>query len=144
MPLAITLKPNERLVVNGCEIRNSNRRHMIHIESHADVVRESDLLDRESAPTPVRRAYFLIQTALIHASHRETLVPLIQSDLADLAMVFGGDNLSRIFEAANFVSQADFYKALSALRPVLKHEATLMAFTAAREAEAGPPAVAAE
>ena len=67
-----------------------------------------------------------------------------QSDLADLAMVFGGDNLSRIFEAANFVSQSDFYKALSALRPVLKHEATLMAFTAAREAEAGPPAVAAE
>ncbi len=135
MPLAITLKPGERLVVNGCEIRNSNRRHMIHIESHADVIRESDLLDKDAAPTPVKRAYFLIQTALVHASHRDQLLPVIQADLADLAMVFGGDNLARIFEAANFVSQGNFYKALASLRPVMKHETALLERVAARQAE---------
>ena len=145
MPLSITLKPNERIVVNGCEIRNSNRRHKLHIESQADVIREGDLLDKSTVATPVKRTYFLLQTALIHASHRESLVPLIQSDLADLAMVFGGDNLSRVFEAANFVSHQDFYKALSSLRPVMKHEEALLQMLAGQQSETAdqPPSVVA-
>lgn len=145
MPLSVTLKPNERIVVNGCEIRNSNRRHKLHIESQADVIRESDLLDQSTVATPVKRTYFLLQTALIHASHRDSLVPLIQSDLADLALVFGGENLGRVFEAANFVSQQDFYKALSSLRPVMKHEAQLLKMVADQQVQAEPrAAVAAE
>ncbi|ETX28900.1 flagellar biosynthesis repressor FlbT [Roseivivax isoporae] len=126
MPLSLTLRPNERLVVNGCAIRNSNRRHTILIESRADVVRSSDLLEESSANTPVTRVYFKIQTALIYAKMRDDLVPLIQRGLAELATVFGGASLSAIFEAANYVSQANYYMALAELRPVIEHEAKLL------------------
>jgi len=136
MALTLTLKPNERIVVNGCAIRNSGRRHVIMIESHADVVRGQDLLDESDAATPVGKAYYLIQTVLIRAELRDKLVPLIQQDLAALATVFGGENLMRIFEAANYVSQMDYYKALRALRPVIKHEARLLS-GAATEQEPG-------
>lgn len=143
MPLSLTLRPNERLVVNGCAIRNANKRQTIIIESRADVVRSNDLLTSEEATTPVTRVYFAIQTALIYPKEREELVPRIQRNLAELATVFGGASLGAIFEAANFISQTDFYKALAVLRPVIAHEAKLFERIAASAEMAGGTAGAA-
>ncbi|WP_439561824.1 flagellar biosynthesis repressor FlbT [Roseinatronobacter sp.] len=126
MALKLTLKPDERIIVNGCAMRNSSRRHVLTIETHADVIRGHDLLDSDGIVTPVRRVYFLIQTALTRADLREDLVTPIQKQLAVLATVFGGSSCGQIFEAANFVSIGDYYKALSALRPVLRHEEEIM------------------
>lgn len=132
MTLKLTLKPYERFIVNGCPMRNSGRRHTIVIEEMADVVREKDLLDKEAAVTPVGKAYFLIQTALTRQDLRDKLRPHIQESLAGLATVFGPPNVGHIFEAANYVSIGDHYKALRALKPVIKHEAALLAGLAAQ------------
>lgn len=127
MALKLTLRPGERIVVNGCAMRNSGRRHVLTVESQADVIRGHDLLDPEGIVTPVRRVYFLIQTALTRADLRDDLLTPIQKQLAVLATVFGGSNVGQIFEAATFVSIGDFYKALSALRPVMRAEEEIMA-----------------
>lgn len=132
MALKLTLKPDERIVVNGCMMRNSSRRHVLTIESQADVVRGHDLLDADAPVTPVTRVYYLIQTALIQRAVREDLLPVIQNQLADLAMVFGNPSLGHVFEAANFVSIGDYYKALRSLRPVIAHEAELFERIATR------------
>jgi len=139
MPLKLTLKANERIVVNGCVIRNSNRRHVLTIESQADVVRGPDLLDDSATATPVGRAYFLVQTALTHPDTREKVVPMIQADLATLITVMGSATQSHVFQAANYVSIGDFYKALRSLKPVLKREAELLAFAQGRAAELAQP-----
>ncbi len=140
MALRLTLKPNERIVVNGCVIRNANRRQTLQIENTADVIRAEDLLDENCEPTPVKQAYFLIQTALIRADTRDTLVPVIQEQLADLATIFSAAVVGGVFEAANWVSQGDYYKALSALRPVMRREEELFA----RLSETASPAAALE
>lgn len=134
MPLKVTLDANEQIIVNGCAIRNTGRRSALMIESHADVVRGRDLITAAEATTPVTRAYFLIQTALTEIKRREDLLKPIQHSLAELATVFGGENLAHIFEAANYVSQGDLYKALRELRPVRRHEAALLARVTVREA----------
>lgn len=126
MSLKVTLRPNEQIIVNGCAIRNTGRTHALHIESRADVIRGKDLLGPEEANTPVSRIYFLVQTALVSPPSREGLLPRIQSGLAELALVFGGTNLHHVFEAANLISQFDFYKALTHLRPLLRHERRLL------------------
>jgi flagellar protein FlbT len=137
MPLKLTLKPDERVVINGCVIRNSDRRHSVTIESpQADVVRGKDLLDRDEAATPVKRVYFLIQTALIRADLRDKIVPEIQSQLAVLATVFGPAHVRHVFEAANYVSQTDYYRAMSELRPLLCREKELLAMSVQRAAAA--------
>ncbi|PSK80117.1 flagellar protein FlbT [Limimaricola soesokkakensis] len=125
MALKLTLRPDERIVVNGCMMRNSSRRHVLTIESHADVVRGHDLLDEDAPVTPVTRVYYLVQNALIHSKLRDDLVPIIQREMANLATTFGHPSLGHIFEAANYVSVGDYYKAMRALRPVLEHEAKL-------------------
>jgi len=126
MALQLTLKPFERIVINGCVVRNSARKSTIVIETKADVVRGQDLLSKKAAVTPVNQAYFLVQTALTDPALQDKLRSPIQKQLAALATTFGPPNVHSVFEAANFVSQGDFYKALRALRPLMKREAEIL------------------
>ncbi|GHD99262.1 flbT protein [Defluviimonas sp. 20V17] len=127
MALKITLKPHERMVVNGCVIRNSDRRHVLMIENRADVVRGEDLLGEDIPATPVKEAYFLIQTALIQPDLRSVLVPKIQTRLVDIATIYSVHMTDGVFEAANFVAVHDFYKAMAALRALMRHEEEVQA-----------------
>jgi len=126
LPLRLTLKPEERIIVNGCIIRNAARRQTLTIENHADVVRGHDLLKEWEVTSPVRRVYFLIQTVLVAAELRDDYNPKIQKKLAELVTVFGSDHTANILTAANFVSLGDYYKALRALSSVMKHENDLL------------------
>ncbi|EAR51744.1 flbT protein [Oceanicola granulosus HTCC2516] len=127
MALKLTLKPQERIVVNGCVMRNSSRRHVMVVETHGDIIRGHDLLEEHDAATPVAQVYFLIQTALTNAEIRDKLIPVCQSKLAELCTVFGAERRALVFEAANFVSTRDYYKALRALRPLMKREKEIFA-----------------
>ena len=125
MGLRLTLKPNERILINGCVVRNTDRRQLLVIETHADIVREADLLGENEARTPVKEVYFFIQAALLDSEKRKKIVPIIQQKLGKLVPVFHDEVGQHIFEAANHVSQADFYKAMRALRPLIEYEAQL-------------------
>ena len=126
MPLRLTLKPGERIIINGCIIRNAARRQTLTIENHADVVRGHDLLKEQEVTSPVTRVYFLIQTVLVAAELRDDFNPRIQKSLAELVTVFGSDYTDNILNAANFVSMGDYYKAMRALRGLIKHERDLL------------------
>ncbi|TDE38910.1 flagellar biosynthesis repressor FlbT [Antarcticimicrobium sediminis] len=130
MALRLTLKPNEKIVINGCVIRNADRRQTLTIENYADVVRGSDLLDEAGAATPVKKVYFFIQSALLRPEIRDDLTPVIQKSLAELVPIFNERIAGHIFEAANHVSTANYYKALRALREVMRYEDDLMALLA--------------
>lgn len=125
MPLNLTLKPNEVVLINGCVVRNSDRRQTIMIESKGDIVRQRDLLNDSEARTPVKEVYFFIQTALLDTDVREKLVLIIQKKLGQLVPVFHDEMSQHIFEAASHVSHEDFYKAMRALRPLMDYEAQL-------------------
>ena len=127
MALKLSLKPNERIVINGCVIRNADKRQSLTIESRADVIRGQDLLSPEEASTPVKRVYFAIQTALTDLAWRDRMLKPIQKQLAILAVTFEAPRGDYAVEAATFVSTGDFYKALRALRPLMEHEAQLLA-----------------
>lgn len=126
MSLKITLKPNETIVINGCVIKNSARRHTMMIENFADIIRGADILKEEDANTPLKRVYFLIQTALLDVKIRDKIVPHIQKQLAELFNIFSSEVKDDIMRTANFVSISDYYKALSSLRPAMKYEAKLL------------------
>ena len=46
--------------------------------------------------------------------------------VAEPATVFGPPTVAHVFAAANYVSLADYYKALRELRPVVKYEHELL------------------
>lgn len=136
MALRLTLKPNEKIVINGCVIRNADRRQTLTIENYADVVRGVDLLDEHEAATPVKKVYFFIQSALLRPEIRKDLMPIIQKHLADLVPIFNQQIAGHIFEAANHVSARNYYKAMRALREVMRYEDELLNLLANRDSAA--------
>jgi flagellar protein FlbT len=133
MPLRLTLKPYEKVIVNGCVLRNHGRKTMLTVENQADVVRGDDLLSAQAAVTPVNKVYFFIQTALTRPDLRQPLVPQIQQQLAALATVFEAPNTGHVFEAANWISQGEYYKALTCMKPLMRREADLLGVAIPRE-----------
>ncbi|MGR3322011.1 MAG: flagellar biosynthesis repressor FlbT [Pseudooceanicola sp.] len=126
MALNLTLKPFERIVVNGCMMRNGGRKTTMRIETRADIIRETDLLKDDAAATPVNSAYFLIQSALIYPEQREKLAKCAQKQLAALATAFSAAHVGHVFEAANYVSRGEYFAALRELRPLMKREAEVL------------------
>ena len=72
MPLKITLKPGEKMVVSGAVITNgSNHKCDLLINNNAPVLREKDILTEKDATTPCSRIYFTIQLMYIDHEKRK-------------------------------------------------------------------------
>mgnify|MGYP003700281085 FL=1 len=60
MALKLSLKPDEKLVINGAVIANADRRTTLIVHNKASILREKDILQEEDITTPARRIYFPI------------------------------------------------------------------------------------
>lgn len=126
MGLKLKLNPNERLIVNGCILRNHGHRRLeIEIENRADVLRSSEMLDAESANTPVSRLCYKVQIALVSPAERKKLLPEILARLAQLsrAMPSRKDELEAI---ATLVEERELYAASRRLQALIPYEARLL------------------
>ncbi|MCF8128900.1 MAG: flagellar biosynthesis repressor FlbT, partial [Deltaproteobacteria bacterium] len=52
MPLKITLKPNERMIIDGAVIRNDSTTCDLIIENKVTLLREKDIMSEKGACTP--------------------------------------------------------------------------------------------
>jgi len=57
MPLKLTLKPNEKVLVGSALIANGSTKSEIAILNRVPVVREKDMLAPEDAVTPAQKLY---------------------------------------------------------------------------------------
>lgn len=72
MPLKISLKPGERIIVGGAVITNgSNNKCDLIVNNNAPVLREKDILTENEATTPCSRIYFTIQLMYIDHESRK-------------------------------------------------------------------------
>ncbi len=127
MGLKLKLNPKERVVINGCIIRNKGHRQMeIEIENRADVLRASEMLDAESAQTPATRLCYLIQIALVSPYHRARLIKDIRTRIEQLRDVMTHSHGPRLEEIGRLVEVGEFYMASRKLQPVIAHEALLL------------------
>lgn len=69
MPLKISLKPNEKMVVGGAVLRNGSTKTEFYIENTVPVLRQKDILSETEADSICRRIYFTIQLMYIDGDH---------------------------------------------------------------------------
>lgn len=67
MALKLSLKPNEKLVINGAVIANADRRATLIVHNKASILREKDILQEEEVDSPVKRIYFPIMLMYMDA-----------------------------------------------------------------------------
>lgn len=122
MPLKITLKPRERLVVGGAVITNgSNRKCDLLVNNNAPVLRENDILTAKDATTPCSRIYFTVQLMYIDHENRKIHVDQYWHMVQEL--LAAAPSMTRFIDqiSENIVNER-YYQALRLAGDLIEYE----------------------
>jgi flagellar biosynthesis repressor protein FlbT len=125
MPLRISLKPGERLIVGGAVVRNAGSRASLLIENDVPILRGREVMSVQEATSPCRRIYFTIQLMYVDernlAEHRRLFLDQVRE---------AGDacpgTAERLAAIAARVTAGQFYQALKLTRQLVVLEEELL------------------
>ena len=121
MPLKITLKPHERMIVGGAVITNGNAKCDLLIENKVSILRQKDIMSEKDADSPCRKIYFTIQLMYIDEEklieHRNTYWKLVQ-DIVKAAPSM----LALIDQISEHILNNKYYQALKLARKLIDYE----------------------
>jgi flagellar protein FlbT len=121
MALKITLKPNERIIIDGAVITNGKSSSDLIIENNVPLLREKNIMSERDAYSPCRRIYFVIQLMYIHEEHLETYHDMYW-DLVREILEEAPSMLGLIDKISNHILSADYYHALKMARTLIDYE----------------------
>ena len=128
MPLNLTLKPNEKLIVNGAVLSNNSPRSVtLSFHNKAQLLQQKDVLLPEQADTPLLRTYFALQCMYLDAENTQSHRDLFMKFASELFAATSNVEIRNAITAALVhVGASEFYRALSALRAAVPAERELL------------------
>lgn len=125
MPLKLTLKPHEKVIIGGAVIKNGASSCHLLIENNVPILRQTDILSEADANSPCKRVYFVIQLLYIDGGKNPELQPLyweLVSDILDAAPSMK-DLISQI---SQLIIKNRFYQALKTAKKLIRYEEELL------------------
>ena len=121
MPLKLSLKPKEAVVVNGAVLRNGDRRGTILLQNRARVLRQKDVLQPEATESPAEHLYFAVMQMYLTGQTEGQLYDQTVTAIA-AAMEDAQDDTQRdlLIQISTASAAAQTYQALSLCRKLLK------------------------
>ena len=121
MPLKLSLKPKEAVVVNGAVLRNGERRGTILLQNQARVLRQKDVLDPDQTRSAEEHLYFAVmQMYLTGQTEGQLYDQAIMAIASALNETKNEDKRARIVEISTACAAGQTYQALSVCRKLLK------------------------
>lgn len=121
MPLKLSLKPKEAVVVNGAVLRNGERRGTILLQNQARVLRQKDVLDPDATETPIEHLYFAVMQMYLTG---ETEGALYDQAVTSIAAAMGETSdeevRGRLVEISAACAAGETYQALTRCRKLMK------------------------
>jgi flagellar protein FlbT len=128
MPLKITLKPRERLILGGAVLRNGPTATHLLVENEIPILRERDILSERNADSPCRRIYFAIQLMYVDEKHLPDHHRLYWMLVRDL--LAAAPSTARFADEINgLVVERKYYAALKTARRLIDYEQELLRHT---------------
>lgn len=123
MPLKLSLKPGEAVIVNGAVLRNGERRGTMLLQNQARVLREGDVMQPEAAKTPGEQVYFAIMQLYLMGEHDGAVYDQVAAALTG-ALKSARSDLQRaaLVEMSRACAAGETYMALSKCRKYMKRE----------------------
>jgi flagellar protein FlbT len=123
MALKLTLKPEEKVIVNGAVIANGGAKTTLSIENSAIILRQKDILTEEQADTPAKRIYFCLQLAYLDTDHERDYLEKANLLVRDFINAVPTDEVREILEPVGIdVSAQNYFKALKQLKKLIAYE----------------------
>ncbi|MHA7900403.1 MAG: flagellar biosynthesis repressor FlbT [Henriciella sp.] len=121
MPLKLSLKPKEAVVVNGAVLRNGDRRGTILLQNQARVLRQKDVLEPEATESPEEHLYFAVmQMYLTGETEGQLYDQTVTAIAAVLNTTDSADKREQLIKISTACAAGETYQALSLCRKLLK------------------------
>lgn len=123
MALKLTLKPHEKLVINGAVLQNGERRATLVIQNRASILRERDIMRPEDADTPMRRIYFAVMMMYLDEGGEKQFYDQFVARMSEfMNAISTPEALNRCFDIIQLVNSKQYYKALLACKKLYAFE----------------------
>ncbi|MDJ0920523.1 MAG: flagellar biosynthesis repressor FlbT [Henriciella sp.] len=124
MPLKLSLKPGEAVIINGAVLRNGERRGTVLLENQARVLREKDVLRPEQVQSGSQRAYFAIMQLYLTGKASGSIYDQAVAALSDaMCEAKTPSERERIISISRACVAGEIYQALSSCRKLMKLQA---------------------
>lgn len=134
--LKISLKPNEKIYLNGAVVR-PDRKVTLEILNDVHFLLESHVLQAEEASTPLRQLYFIVQIMLMNPDSAEDARTLFRKSLPLLLASFESEPIRAALKSVDrLVAEGHFYEALKAIRGL--YDLERQALSSAEDAAPSP------
>jgi flagellar protein FlbT len=128
MPLKLTLKPNEKVLIGTAVLTNAGSKTEIIIQNNVPVLREKDIITEENADTISKKIYFIVLNMYVdpkNESEYHSIYFKLITEIMDIAP--NTEILAMIMEISQKILEGEHYIALKACKKLLNYELELMA-----------------
>lgn len=125
MALKLSLKPDEKIVINGTVIANGDRRATLIVHNKASILRAKDIMQEEEAVTPAKRIYFSVmlmymEDSKIDSYHDEFALRMTEF----MNAISTPEAIELCITMSREVMNNNYYKALMAGKKLVAFEAS--------------------
>lgn len=125
MPLILTLKPGEKVILGGAVIKNGPAVAHLQIENKVTLLRQKDILTEAEATTPCKKIYLVIQLMYIGDGLTPELDQVYWDLVRDVLAAAPSTN-DLISEMSAYIVDSSFYSALKIARKLISYEEELI------------------
>ena len=131
MPLKLSLKPQEKFVLNGAVLTNGDKRTSLVLQNKACVLREKDLMQPEDASTPARRIYFPIMMMYLDPDLSEDYYDEFALRMTEfMGAIRNRGALASCVDISRDVMRGAYYKALMTCKKLFEFEGERLSYVA--------------
>jgi flagellar biosynthesis repressor protein FlbT len=113
VPLKFTLRPGEKVIVNGAVIGRGEEPGSFYLFNKANFLRGREVMKDGAADTIEKKLYLIIQLIYLFPENAPENLVKFEAILAD-TMRHRADDLEALTEVARLVHSGDYYRALKA------------------------------
>lgn len=125
MALKLSLKPDEKLVINGAVIANADRRTTLIVHNKASILREKDILQEEKVNSPARRIYFPIMLMYMDQGNTSKYYDEFVLRMTEfMSAISDPEAINNCIQISRDVMGKNYYKALMTCKKVIDFEAS--------------------
>ncbi len=127
MPLKLTLRRNEKILIGNAVLQNGESKSEFVVLNHVPVLREKDIMTEAAADTVAKKIYFTILNMYVTPEQEQGFHKFYFLLLKQLlVMPLGEEGLDLMMETSEHIIAGDHYKALKSCRKLIDYEAEVV------------------
>lgn len=125
MPLKLTLKPNEKVIIGGAVIQNGGTVSHLTVVNKVPILRQGDIMTEAEATSPCRRIYLAVQLMYIDEAAAAELHPLYWELVKDV-LAAAPSMKGLLSEMSQHILDGRLYQALKLAKKLISYEEELI------------------